>query len=373
MAIKESLFKKWSVTEVTLADIANLDLYQFTNKFRADKAVLLLIRFKCLPWTSVIKCAPVNMLLWGVERVSINLMDSFGWTDGLEDNKEIYDAFCRELKNAKISKKAVPKNLLGYYVHYDSYLGKHSLRFKGGFLGEFRLSGHLIPNEYVDDLISFYNQQLDQFGELSFLPLEEGLDDVLAEQLRSSIGKGIFSHPTTMDYEDEAKLTSALNKQCDLVSKLIGDISAGSSIEAGIAARDMLCPSISYSTRRSEKILLNGRDYWMMNSFFPSKPLDVKLFGLRAKLIRLLGWPILYYSLSTMFDNWQQLLGLSTELQTRRSESHYCEIELASLINAIDNRAVVEFNFVEELLAFKSEMESRYPVLIADPLPALKS
>ena len=87
----------------------------------------------------------------------------------------------------------------------------------------------------------------------------------------------------------------------------------------------------------------------------------------------LLGWPILYYSLSTMFDNWQQLLGLSNELQTRRSESHYCEIELASLINAIDNRAVVEFNFVEELLAFKSEMESRYPVLIADPLPALKS
>ena len=371
--MKESLFKNWSVTEVTLADIANLDLYQFTKKFRSDKPVLLLIRFKHLPWTSVVKCAPVNMLLWGVKGISINLMDSFCWTNGLEDNKAIYDAFCHELKNAKISKTDVPFNLLGYYVHYDSYLGKHSLRFKGGFLGEFRLSGHLIPNEYVDDLISFYNQQLNQFGELSFLPLEEGLDDVLAEQLRSSIGKGIFSHPTTMDYEDEAELTSALNRQCDLVSKLISDISAGASIEAGIAARDMLCPSISYSTRRSEKILLNGRDYWMMNSFFPSKPLDVKLFGLRAKLIRLLGWPILYYSLSTMFDNWQQLLGLSTELQTRRSESHYCEIELASLINAIDNRAVVEFNFVEELLAFKSEMESRYPVLIADPLPALKS
>jgi len=42
MTMKESLFKNWSVTEVTLADIANLDLYQFTKKFRADKPVLLL-------------------------------------------------------------------------------------------------------------------------------------------------------------------------------------------------------------------------------------------------------------------------------------------------------------------------------------------
>ena len=61
--MKECLFPNWSVMEVTLADIANLDLYQFTNKFRSDKPVLLLIRFKYLPWTSVVKCAPVNMLL----------------------------------------------------------------------------------------------------------------------------------------------------------------------------------------------------------------------------------------------------------------------------------------------------------------------
>jgi hypothetical protein len=88
----------------------------------------------------------------------------------------------------------------------------------------------------------------------------------------------------------------------------------------------------------------------VMENLFANRPsarADAELHTLRARLVRLLGWPNMYDAVRSIPDFWNGLLRLGQD-------------PLFS--------DPMPYDIVVELLAFKQEIEERYPVILENPL-----
>ena len=365
----------WQIIETDLTEIGNADLKSFTARFRSDEPTLLIYRLKQLPWTGVAQCAPLNHMLWATEGMTSQLYSSFSWSNKLNNDKAVYDAFCRELKMAGISRKAVPGDLFRYYTYYDSYLGKSSLGFKLFGMGQFRIAGYLLPNEYAGKLISYYEKQLQEFDNFAFLPAVEGLEFDEPHDIEAG-KKGILSaklwhHPLRSDYSNEMERLVELEIRSDLISEMIQKLESGRKVDLPLHYHDAIRPATWFALGRSKKILWEGNHYWLRAEEFPDTALDVNLYGLRAKLIRILAWPSFYFSVESRLENWSLLSGIKHELDDGLSNPDYCVDEINKLRETLNNKQAITYNFIDEIYAFKKEMEARYPVLTDNPLSGL--
>lgn len=338
------LYSSWRIVSIDLEDIGSLDIEDFSQRFRCEQPTLLVYAFKELPWVGVAKCAPLNYMLRATEIEGNGQFDKeYEWVTSLLEDKSVYDAFRRELKRAGISRNAVPRVLLGPYCQWGAYLGKSSLAFRTGTatIGQFRVSGRVVPVSFKESLIAFYTRQLAQFGYHAFWPAEEGEEESeethiwFNNRLVGYKDASVLLHPTTASNPDSADRLRAIDGRFEEVKALVQRLERGEHWAYSLHYHDAVRPPPTL----------------MLKTFFPDFPKterDIELYGYRARLIRLLGWPSLYNSVRSRecFD----------------SVTTLAEGPLATS---------KPYSFVEEILGFKAEMEARYPVLLENPLANL--
>jgi len=355
MKAEKSNWSSWRIIDIELADLGSSDVAEFSIRYRSSEPTILIYRLKELPWIGVAKCAPLNFMLWATELSGhLQHVDERRWVEPIHNEKSIYDAFRRDLKRAKISKKEVPYQLLGPYCQWGSYLGKSSLAFDGISIGMFRVAGTLAPSEYKDKLIDFYTKQLVQLGRFAFFPASEGEESKerpTSETLRKGyLDARLWRHPLRKDYRGEDERQQLLAHRCEEVKQVIRHLEADNDWDLSLHYHDAVRPGPTFLVERYD-LSYKGVRVNVGPDEFPDTQMDVELYALRARLIRLLAWPNFYRSVDSL-GIWQEIENLQKRGELLATQSS-------------------PYNFVEEILAFKREMEERYPVLLENPLKGL--
>lgn len=325
--------KEWRIEEVRLSDVARLDIADFSSRYRSAEPSLLLCRLGGLPWICAIKAAPLDHALCALDGTTSALDQALAsWSDGCMDLARFAD-FREALASAGLDVEHAPRRLISP-VDWSRVCGKKWLgRYgkKEPNRGESRLYGTVFPMQSIDDAISYFSRQLEQFAEHAFVSAAEGIE--LTSNLPSlqvSIPPPmvqLFSHVRRHIVRDELKrekLLEDLKKELEVAVRRL---------EHG----EKWQPDIFYTYRiRPPTFFYISAG---VNTSYPGSELEAEIYGLRARFIRLLGWPQMYDS-------------VRVDMQIFKEQCTTSGVLVRS-----------KYDVVTELAAYLGNMEARYPVL----------
>ena len=340
---------KWKIIEIECSEFNGFNIEELNAQFRCDQPVLLIYKFKFLPWTGVAKIAPIDHMLVAPESDSYQIFRQLSkWGSSLNDDKGVYENFKKELKTMRL-KKEVPMNFFHAYAGRSSFLGKSSNAFKP-FQSNyaFRIAGICLPNAFYSLMVDHYFRELVQFGGLAFYPVMEGYEnsdeafDIIKHMhLVCYKDADVMKHPFNSHwnkemYNDDAERLKDVKRLIDKIKNMLEQKKKTGNITLDLFYHNRIRPVF---------FMMNIDDY-KVGDFEWTKD-DVELYGLRARLLRELAWPQSYKHLMISDIN---------DWIVKMDENH-------PMI-----RMVGTYNFVDEMTTYFKEMAERYPVLFENPL-----
>lgn len=324
----------WTIRKAAFSEIAGSNITEFSERFRGTDPVLIVYPLTLLPWTGVIKCAPLNFALCAA-----------GWSRPLDlacsewvrrktvINNETFKLFQREIAALPSSPESAPREFLSV-LPWNHVEGSRAWERRFGknqpYLGRGRVFGFVVPNRSVEAVIQLCNEELESYGEHAFVAAHEGIEKGRTWPNRRNDGYDpfqILDHVPRHIVTDENTRQAILRELYVAMQAGLGTLEKGQSWEPDLFYLDRINPP-AWFILGSEGV---------MN--YPADAVEAEIYAMRARIIRLLGWPQAYTSVSTALEQFD-------------SQSKQFPL-----------RFRMPFDIRHELSSYLAETEARYPAL----------
>lgn len=329
----------WVWLEVPLAELGEFtDFNSLTERFRGPKPVGLVTPLVNLNGYAVINLlAPKNSAFWTVGRFS----STFRFHNHLSTSIGVGNATLKKqlFKDFRIGKVSKEKPSIRLFDIYSEVLRIQTRAIPGlsqdgvSTPERFRLISTGVVTSSLNNLVAFFDAEVEQFGGYSFFTIDESVvfGPPFAHDM-PSIGAYLFSRfAPFMDFGDEwrAYMKREIHGQLKwVVSRMESGIPFDIPIEPYFIIRPPLSFSLFDTPRENELVDQVHRE----------------IRSYRARLIRLLGWPMFYDDVVEVFNP-----------------------ESAGYVG---NYGITHpYDLIGELQAYLQEMRQKYPILDASPFP----
>lgn len=345
------MFNDFDVREVPgLEAFAGMGRYGFASTFRSNRPVLLVCPVRSLPWVVIVRAAPIDHALLCAEVTNQWFDGETGeWAGRQLAQASVRRRFFRELEASGFALDAVPVCLM------DNMDGRGGVYFRGRSinlsrfgpdLGRYRVRGDVWPTAILDHLLDYFNARLREAGPMAFHPADEADDRIFpVAGMRPWFPVDdalLFAHPlsgpTPLPFQLEPLQRQAWLQEAIRRSQAIVDhLESGGVWEHAIHYTDLFKIFPAFPVR--DALTAEG-------------DADLRLFRLRAKLVRLLGWPQMYWSVVNLGE-WAR-----SELDRPVAATAAIEGRVAGFREALG-----------ELDDYLQDMLRRYPLLTASHVP----
>lgn len=336
--------KKWDWVEVSIEELGKYRAFgDVTQRFRGSDPVGLITKLDGLrDFVALNLLAPVNSAFWSVARYSVfsGVYEHLVRSGCKQNDKK---KFIKDLRAAGIK---LTDPAIRLFDLYTSFFPSSTNKVPG-----FSHDGISTPEacrlvstgchiSLLPKLLSHFEREIENYDRFSFFVLDEILS--LGSPLhydKLNLSAYMFRlwqpHP---DMTDEERQRWRLGIIAEL-EYAVDKVSAGEAMDRPIEPIIIIRPCPSFALRGQESSL-KSREI--------DNPEARKIISLRARLIRLLAWPIFYDDVVSV---------LSTDAN----------------IHSIDAYGEFEpYDVKSELETYKENMEDRYPCLLEQPYTGSK-
>jgi hypothetical protein len=329
----------WTVRGARVSEFAGADIGAFTSRFRSDHPTLVIYSLESLPWTGVIRTAPVDQALCALSDDYPGVYKAEDeWLRRMVDDAKIYKLFCREIKGAGVARADVAHEIFGRYVNWGVYGGGgRGFGKSAPYMGSHRVAAHLVPNELSGAVIDYHVRQLEQFGEHALVSAPEGSEYWQGDEIGGR-SLQLFQHVLSARCPDAVEYRRRVEEICVELEEALDKLERGIAFTWDVHYPNIIRPPVNFFVH-------------YINWGTEFRELEEKAFLLRAQLVRRLAWPQLYRPM-------------------------YRQVEvLREQYNLADSPSVSPFvvRLYDELLRCLDAIESKYPVVVENPLERLSS
>lgn len=332
-------------TDVELKNLVAAHEQMLRAQFAGRSTVALIANIESLNSSNIVLLSPIGQAFRSVSRAYPAFENSLlDWQSQIFDAYGTAEAFVREWKEQGVAKSAIPVWLIGAGLPSNSRVALRNVGTKSISIPRWRVISILVRKDLSEPVLEYLEQQVVQFGDMSFLDVVENLDISLdGNRFTPSmvpIDDGLRDADIFGAMPPRAGNESRLPLIADALERAIEFVLAGKPIDVPLSITTLLRPPFGFSrSYHSARI--------SPTAAVLDPELEDKINGLRAHLIRLLGWPNAFSIV---------------ELQLK--------IYLESLQRTPLAREA-EYSVSKELSAYLEEMQMRYPVIRINPMKAI--
>lgn len=339
---------------ISLSDLEILDIADFNNRFRMQEEISISIYEIGAVYAGIVVAAPIDKALCAIENMLNIEADALAWSSSRPFDEKEFDLLNSEFRKQGVSKgKLNPAFFLGLATRPYLVKGKYKklLDSSGAWLGDFRFVSQVVPSSLIGRTVDFYRNAISQFGEMTVVGAAEGVEkeeyeDAWSYNFDHFDPLCLFVKPKAhalREREHEKK-----NLVFDSLAAAISSVENEGSLPWSLHYKHVVRPPLS-----------------MPYGFDNAKPniddwgkFEFEVFALRARLIRLLGWPQFFGRVAGQFDNREGVWTLNKRfLDDSRRDQLWASMKDVKC----------SYDPIAELDAYICEMTERYPILLDSP------
>lgn len=337
----------WAWRQETLKNLAKHETFHHLNKaFRSDQPVGIITPLENMKGCAVINfLSPKNHVFWAYWPLQEFTNRYFGCD--FDEIVKLKGDFQKDMRQAKIYKTSSTINLVDGLASYFEVHGRKSIGYSKDRIlhpEARRLYSTMILTKNIESAKRYLQSVLHQFGEYSFF----GLDDRDFCSGRNydhgtyskSMGYKLFGRLELIGKYGEKYDNDVKHEVLSQLESVVSGLEAGLPFSFSVEVQYILTPPLSLVL--NPPLSPNELDRGFKSAFGDEQndPIHRKIISLRARLVRLLGWPVFYDDVNRYLND-----DFVEELSVRRYN------------------ITEPYDVVEELEGYLHDMVTRYPIL----------